>query len=148
MSNPSPPTEPGSNPNHSTYYFNVDRIARLEAICGAAYQMAGVLNAPERFMDALALHDEYMHMTPEQIIDKLLPVRRDEPGCFPGEPGGTLIRDNHFTKADLCISHNRPYSECVRLMGAPAPERDGGARYPLIAKLFDLISSDNSGCTA
>jgi hypothetical protein len=47
---------------------------RLRAICAAAYQMAGAYDAPVRFLDALALHDEYLEMTPDQIIDALLPV--------------------------------------------------------------------------
>lgn len=49
-------------------------IERLRAICAAAYQMAGAYDAPVRFLDALALHDEYLEMTPDQIIDALLPV--------------------------------------------------------------------------
>jgi hypothetical protein len=50
------------------------KIERLEAICACAYQMAGAYDAPVRFLDALAFHDEYMAMTPDQIIDALLPV--------------------------------------------------------------------------
>lgn len=49
-------------------------IEQLEAICASAYQMAGAYEAPVRFLDALALHDEYLDMTPEEIIEKLLPV--------------------------------------------------------------------------
>jgi hypothetical protein len=49
-------------------------IERLRAICAAAYQMAGAYDAPVRFLDALALHDEYLEMTPDQIIDALLPA--------------------------------------------------------------------------
>ena len=53
------------------------RVMALEAICASAYQMAGVYDAPLRFMDALALHDEYLQMSPDQIIEKLLPVQLD-----------------------------------------------------------------------
>lgn len=51
-----------------------EKIERLEAICACAYQMAGVYDAPVRFLDALAFHDEYMQMTTDEIMDALLPV--------------------------------------------------------------------------
>lgn len=47
------------------------RVARLEQICAAAYQMAGVVGAPVRFLDALALHDD-------ADVEALLPIRLEE----------------------------------------------------------------------
>lgn len=45
-------------------------VERLRQLCAAAYQMAGVVGAPLRFLDALSRHDD---VTQEQI-DALLPV--------------------------------------------------------------------------
>lgn len=53
------------------------RVARLEAICASVYQYVGI-DAPVRFLDALALHDEYMEMTPDQIIETLLPTWKED----------------------------------------------------------------------
>lgn len=47
------------------------RIHRLESICHAAYQLAGVVGAPVRFLDALALHEDVN-------VDELLPVTIEE----------------------------------------------------------------------
>jgi hypothetical protein len=47
---------------------------RLQYICGSAYQMAGAMDAPERFLDALS---DPVSMTQEQI-DALLPITGDE----------------------------------------------------------------------
>jgi hypothetical protein len=47
------------------------RIEWLENICHAAYQLAGVVGAPVRFMDALGLHDD-------ADIEELLPVTIQE----------------------------------------------------------------------
>ncbi len=60
------------------------RIARLEKICSAAYQMAGVVNAPVRFMNALALHDDVN-------IENLLPVHDHE--FTADQPKRPLLRD-------------------------------------------------------
>lgn len=57
-----------------------DTIDRLERICAAAYQMAGILNAPVRFMDALA---NPLDATDEEI-EALLPIVTDKPGTFDG----------------------------------------------------------------
>lgn len=51
-----------------------DEIERLRQLCAAAYQMAGVVGAPVRFLDALSRHDD---VTQEQI-DALLPVFQHE----------------------------------------------------------------------
>lgn len=61
-------------------------IDRLERICSAAYQMAGVLNAPVRFMDALA---NPLDATEEEI-EALLPIVAGEPGTF-DEPAGAPV---------------------------------------------------------
>lgn len=53
-------------------------VERLQALLSCAYQLAGFYDAPVRFLDAFALHDEYTRMTPDQIIDKLLPITGDE----------------------------------------------------------------------
>jgi hypothetical protein len=47
---------------------------RLQMICAAAYQMAGVADAPVRFLDALS---NPLEMAQEQI-DALLPITPNE----------------------------------------------------------------------
>ena len=67
-------------------------IKQLEAICAASYQMAGAYGAPTRFLDALALHQEYLEMVPDEIIEQLLPVETpetiEEPRKASAEPCG------------------------------------------------------------
>lgn len=46
-------------------------IDHLQQICAAAYQLAGTVGAPVRFLDALALHDDV-------YVDALLPVSMHE----------------------------------------------------------------------
>lgn len=55
-------------------------IERLRALLACAYQLAGYYDAPIRFLDAFALHDEYTKMSPDQIIDELLPIA-DQPSA-------------------------------------------------------------------
>ena len=90
------------------------RIERLEAICAAAYQMAGAYDAPVRFLDALALYEEYLAMTPEQIIDALLPVD---------------VPDNVARIDDLLIELAESKEECLRMHAA-------GTR---MAELYDAV---------
>lgn len=56
----------------------LEYIERLEAICASVYQYVGI-DASVRFLDALALHDEYMQMPPDQIIETLLPTWKADP---------------------------------------------------------------------
>lgn len=57
------------------------RIGRLTDVCGAAYQMAGTVEAPERFLDALS---DPFSLTEQQVED-LLPVTLDEFGWRGGK---------------------------------------------------------------
>ena len=90
------------------------RVERLEAICSAAYQMSGAYYAPVRFLDALALYEEYLAMTPEQIIDALLPVD---------------VPDNVARIDDLLIELAESKEECLRMHAA-------GTR---MAELYDAV---------
>lgn len=89
-------------------------IERLRAICAAAYQMAGAYDAPVRFLDALALHDEYLAMTPDQIIDALLPVESpDETTPSPQAPIARVI-----------VSEDAPAQVLLYAPGLPIGEHD------------------------
>lgn len=47
------------------------RLEWIERICQAAYQLAGLVGAPRRFLDALSLHEDVN-------VDELLPVTIEE----------------------------------------------------------------------
>ena len=53
-----------------------ERVAMLEKLCGAAYQLAGVVGAPVRFLDAFSRH---------KYSDDLLPVSLGECDEFTGK---------------------------------------------------------------
>jgi hypothetical protein len=55
---------------------------RYQALCAAAYQLAGTVNAPVRFLDALA-DGANGEIEARQKTDGLLPVDPQETGCFP-----------------------------------------------------------------
>lgn len=55
---------------------------RYQALCAAAYQLAGAVNAPVRFLDALA-DGANGEIEARQKVDDLLPVDPKETGSFP-----------------------------------------------------------------
>lgn len=55
---------------------------RYQALCAAAYQLAGAMNAPVRFLDALA-DGANGEIEARQKTDDLLPVDPKEMGAFP-----------------------------------------------------------------
>jgi len=57
------------------------KIEALEQLCAAAYQMAGIVNAPVRFLDALsdAANGE---LGARVLTDNLLPINANESGSF------------------------------------------------------------------
>lgn len=55
---------------------------RYQALCAAAYQLAGTVNAPVRFLDALA-DGANGEIEARQKTDDLLPVDPKETGAFP-----------------------------------------------------------------
>jgi hypothetical protein len=61
-----------------------DKCERYKALCAAAYQLAGLMNAPVRFLDALsdAANGE---LEARAKTDDLLPVLPTEVGAFPAE---------------------------------------------------------------
>lgn len=67
-------------------------MERYQELCAAAYQMAGVVNAPVRFMDALSDGACGEFETRGKIAD-LLPVLPDEAGCFLSDEGTEFMQD-------------------------------------------------------
>ena len=57
---------------------------RYQALCAAAYQLAGAMNAPVRFLDALS-DGANGEIEARQKTEDLLPVDPREMGAFPGE---------------------------------------------------------------
>lgn len=55
---------------------------RYQTLCAAAYQLAGAMNAPVRFLDALA-DGANGEIEARQKTDDLLPVDPQEMGAFP-----------------------------------------------------------------
>lgn len=62
------------------------REEKYQQVCAAAYQMAGTVNAPVRFLDALSDASCGEFETRGKIED-LLPVTPDETGCFLSDQG-------------------------------------------------------------
>ncbi|HDR9497066.1 TPA: hypothetical protein QDC06_000253 [Burkholderia cepacia] len=55
---------------------------RYQALCAAAYQLAGTVNAPVRFLDALA-DGANGEIEARQKTEDLLPIDPQETGAFP-----------------------------------------------------------------
>jgi hypothetical protein len=77
---------PGAPVSGATVLALIAEVRALRELCAATYQMAGVVNAPERFLDALsdAANGE---IGSRASTDALLPVDASECGAFPAESG-------------------------------------------------------------
>ena len=62
------------------------QIEAYQALCAAAYQLAGVMNAPVRFLDALS-DGANGELEARAKTDDLLPVTSDEVGTFLSDEG-------------------------------------------------------------
>jgi hypothetical protein len=61
-----------------------DKCERYKALCAAAYQLAGTMNAPVRFLDALS-DGANGELEARAKTDDLLPVLATEVGTFPAD---------------------------------------------------------------
>lgn len=93
------------------------RVERLEKICAAAYQLAGVVGAPVRFLDALALHEDV-------DVEALLPVSVEE--CEPLPFWDTLIGANTIDinsdelKVTMAFKAREDLERALKHIGVPA----------------------------
>lgn len=88
------------------------RVDRLETICAAAYQLAGIVGAPLRFLDALALHDDV-------DVEALLPVTLDE--CDAGRLETALRGVQSCSTCEACRGAARLAPESPLSSKAEAP---------------------------
>ncbi|ARK42635.1 hypothetical protein [Burkholderia pseudomallei] len=63
---------------------------RYQALCAVAYQLAGAMNAPVRFLDALA-DGANGDIEARQKTDDLLPVDPQETGAFPAWSDDNIV---------------------------------------------------------
>jgi hypothetical protein len=140
-----------SKERDTTMYLGMDRdelraligerdaeIEQLQKICAAAYQLAGVVGAPVRFLDALALHADV-------DVEKLLPVFLHE--CSAAEPpaaldkggimqlvqefastwslvGGRFDDGTMLDEANKRLEEIRAALDGIKVVGATQPPRD------------------------
>lgn len=68
------------------------QIERYQALCAATYQLAGTMNAPVRFLDALS-DGANGELEARAKTEDLLPVSPDEVGEFLSDDGAEYRRD-------------------------------------------------------
>jgi hypothetical protein len=110
-----------------------EREEKYQRVCAAAYQMAGTVNAPVRFLDALS-DASCGEFDARGKIENLLPVTPDETGSFLSDQGEEFREDaerwrwlcekNADVDSPWCVENGYVWVEYLRLEVDDARHQD------------------------